>query len=160
MKKLGLILLVLMFIAPAVHAQALSQTELPDTYKYEEARNKSVNRLTRMVKKYDREFKSQAQYIWGEGCAEAQLKVDAYGNQGVALFQQSGLTEQYLMATFAQIPNMEYVPIEVPCAVAPVIEDGQMTGYMLITDKVVEPEPVVEVDEAVYPETDGDIFGE
>jgi len=149
MKKLGLILLVLMLIAPSVHAQALSQTELPDTYKYEQGMNKSNARLTRMVIKYDREFKNQARYIWGEGCAEAQLKVNAYGNQGVALFQQSGLTEQYLMATFAQIPNMEYVPIEVPCAVAPVIEDGQMTGYLTITD-ISEPEPEIEVDDSIY----------
>ena len=148
MKKLGLIL-AMVFLATSAFGQALSQTELPDTYKYEQGMNKSNARLTRMVIKYDREFKNQARYIWGEGCAEAQLKVNAYGNQGVALFQQSGLTEQYLMATFAQIPNMEYVPIEVPCAVAPVIEDGQMTGYLTITD-ISEPEPEIEVDDSIY----------
>ena len=148
MKRLGLIL-VMVFIATSAFGQALSQTELPDVYKYEQGMNKSNARLTRMVIKYDREFKNQARYIWGEGCAEAQLKVNAYGNQGVALFQQSGLTEQYLMATFAQIPNMEYVPIEVPCAVAPVIEDGQMTGYLTITD-IPEPEPEIEVDDSIY----------
>lgn len=145
-------LLALLLLTTPVFAQSLTPTQVDQ---YVQLKNDSINTSRSAVQRYDRLFKNVANKIWQDGCVEAQKKIDAWGNQALALFQQSARTEAYLTATYAEIPDLDYTPIVVPCDVTPVLEDGQPTGYVLITEpeEVEEEEEVDEtpyVDESIY----------
>lgn len=142
-------LLALLLLTTPAFAQSLAPTQVDP---YIQLKNDSYNTSRHAVQRYDSLFKSVAKKIWQDGCVEAQNKIDAWGNQALALFQQSARTEAYLTATYAEIPDLDYIPLVVPCVVTPVIENGQPTGYVLITEPVVEEEvdETPYVDESIY----------